>query len=383
MSGVASKRDDFVDSPVSNVSVPGNIPVGPSTLNEESTSFAASSSATGNCAGDSTSNPGSTRTWQQSMRDAIRDLDSLCSHLELNPDRIEAFTPSAREFPIFVPREFLARMKPGDPNDPLLLQVLPRNAERDVHSGFLADPVGDSYVERAPGLLHKYSGRVLLVTTGACAIHCRYCFRRHYPYESAPKSLSQWESALQYIADDSSIHEVILSGGDPLTLVDSKLAELLARLDAIPHLSRLRIHTRLPVVIPQRVDGSFLHLLASSRLSKWIVLHINHANEIDAALMNAVDQLRKAGAILLNQTVLLRGVNDNVIELHRLCETLANNGVMPYYLHQLDRVDGASHFEVDTTTGLELHRQLQASLSGYAVPKYVQEIAGQPNKTTL
>lgn len=323
------------------------------------------------------------RSWQQSMRDAIRDLKGLCNHLKLDPAQLAAFSPGSNEFPIFVPREFLSRMKPGDAADPLLLQVLPRDQER-IHSiGFTTDPVGDSHVERAQGLLHKYSSRVLLVTTGACAIHCRYCFRRHYPYESAPKSVAQWEPALEYIAGDSSIHEVILSGGDPLTLVDAKLSDLARRLDAIPHLKRLRIHTRLPVVIPQRVDETMLQWLSASRLSKWIVLHINHANEIDSALINAVNRLKQAGATLLNQTVLLRGVNDNLDALRSLSESLIDIGVLPYYLHQLDRVEGASHFEVDPAVGLDLHRQLQASLSGYAVPKYVQEIAGQPNKTIL
>jgi EF-P beta-lysylation protein EpmB len=249
--------------------------------------------------------------------------------------------------------------------------------------GFVSDPVGDSQVEVAPGLLHKYQGRVLLITTGACAIHCRYCFRRHYPYSSAPKSLDQWEPALDAIAADASIQEVILSGGDPLSVVDSVLSQLVERLDRISHLKRLRIHTRFPVVIPKRVTSNFLEILTDSRLSKWIVLHINHANEIDNEVIDAVERLRSSGAVLLNQSVLLRGVNDNVESLVELSERLLEVSVLPYYLHQLDPVQSAAHFKVPIDQGKRFVAEMAKQLPGFAVPKYVYEQAGEPNKTLI
>ena len=224
---------------------------------------------------------------------------------------------------------------------------------------------------------------MLLVVSGVCGIHCRYCFRRHYPYETAPKSIERWQPALEYIQSDSSIHEVILSGGDPLTVVDERLSELVERLDAIPHLARMRIHTRLPVVIPQRVNQELCGWLEKSRLSKWVVLHINHSQEIDSHLVDAISRLRRTGAIVLNQAVLLRGINDSTEQLETLCERLVDCGVIPYYLHQLDRVAGATHFESDKEQGLAMMSELAKRLPGYAVPKYVVEIAGEANKTLI
>ena len=317
------------------------------------------------------------------MKRAIRNSTDLCSALNLDINEVKLSVDGESQFPVFVPLEFLRRMNRNDANDPLLLQVLPRTEESVVDPNFEFDPVGDSKVENAPGLLHKYVGRVLLILSGVCGVHCRYCFRRHYPYSLAPKSIERRLPALEYIQNDQSIHEVILSGGDPLTVVDEHLAQLVDRLDAIPHVRRLRIHTRLPVVIPQRVDQSLCDWLEATRLSKWIVLHINHAQELDASLVQAISRLQKTGALVLNQAVLLRGINDSVSQLESLCESLVDLGVMPYYLHQLDRVSGATHFEVERSRGLAIMAELAKRLPGYAIPKYVAEIAGEASKTAV
>jgi EF-P beta-lysylation protein EpmB len=358
-------------------------------------------------------------SWQSSLKSAFRDSGELTEFLELPPEPMALAAgkhclpsepmalatggagtefeiagkskPAANAvgsgnslaFPLFVTREFAGRMRRGDWNDPLLKQVWVDPKEEIVKLGFVSDPVGDSKVEIASGLLHKYHGRVLLVTTGACAIHCRYCFRRHYPYASAPKSINEWEPALVAIQEDSSIEEVILSGGDPLSIVDSVLSQLVERLERIPHLKRLRIHTRFPVVIPSRITSTLLEMLAESRLSKWIVLHINHANEIDDDVFEAVNRLRKSGAVLLNQSVLLRDVNNDLESLVKLSERLLEASVLPYYLHQLDPVQSAAHFEVPITVGKQLIVEMAKRLPGFAVPKYVYEKSGEPNKTAI
>jgi EF-P beta-lysylation protein EpmB len=275
-------------------------------------------------------------------------------------------------------------MRIGDADDPLLRQILPRGEERLQHlPGFAADPVADAAAEIAPGLLHKYAGRALLVTTGACAVHCRYCFRRHYPYDEAPRSLAEWQPALDALAADPSIDEIILSGGDPLTIVDETLAELAERLAAIPHLRRLRIHTRLPIVLPQRVDAALLAWLTGTRLTPWVVLHANHAAELDDEVAHALGRLSRAGVPLLNQAVLLRGVNDSLEALEALCRQLIELRVTPYYLHQLDRVAGAAHFETDEPEGLRWIEQLRSRLPGYAVPTWVREVPGAASKLPL
>ncbi|MCU0711953.1 MAG: EF-P beta-lysylation protein EpmB, partial [Pirellula sp.] len=284
-------------------------------------------------------------------------------------------------FPVFVPLEYLSRIEKGNPKDPLLAQVAPALAEKTSPIGFSKDPVGDSRFEAAPGLIHKYHGRVLLITSGACGIHCRYCFRRHYPYQTAPKSMEQWETSLAYIENDSTISEVILSGGDPLTIVDSLLAELVHRIEQIPHVKRLRIHTRMPVVIPQRVTSELCNILQQSRLAKWVVLHINHAREIDGQVEAAVARLRQSGATVLNQAVLLKGVNDDGPTLVNLCERLVDIQITPYYLNQLDPVSGSSHFNVPIERGIALMQYLQEKLPGYAVPRYVQDAANHDLNT--
>ena len=322
-------------------------------------------------------------SWQQSLRNAIRDPVKLASFLQLPEDWVRRTFAKIPEFPLFVTREFAGRIRPGDTNDPLLRQIVPIRAEQ-IHSAEASqDPVGDAQAQRAAGLLQKYQSRVLMIVSGACAIHCRYCFRRHFPYSEQPSSLAQWEPALDAINQDTSLREVILSGGDPLMVVDGQLAQLVERLAAIVHLKRLRLHTRLPIIIPSRVTDAMLAWLTSSRLTPIVVVHINHAAEIDESTAAALRAMKQAGVTLLNQAVLLRGVNDSLASQLALCEELVDLGVLPYYLHQLDRVDGAMHFEVPISEGLTIIEQLRAQLPGYAVPRYVQEVAGQPHKTIL
>ncbi|MEN1679337.1 MAG: EF-P beta-lysylation protein EpmB [Planctomycetota bacterium] len=322
-------------------------------------------------------------SWRRELAGAVRDPGELCRLLELPNELAEQAIAAAKDFPLLVPRGYVARMRKGDPADPLLRQVLPLDAETRPTPGFLADPVGDAAAERSPGLLHKYRGRVLLVTTGACAVHCRYCFRRHFDYGWSPKGIDAWQPAIEQIEADESLSEVILSGGDPLTLVDETLAKLAERLAAIPHLRRLRVHTRLPVMIPQRVDDALVAWLTGTRLSPVVVLHANHANELDDAVAAACHRLTQAGAVLLNQAVLLRGVNDSADALAELSERLADCRVTPYYLHQLDRVAGAAHFEVPLQRGRQIMAELHRRLPGYLVPRYVQEVAGEPGKTLI
>ncbi len=318
-------------------------------------------------------------SWKEQLRAALRDPAELCRQLEI-PEEIAA---KAGDFPFLVPQPYVDRMKPGDPNDPLLRQVLPVAEEYESVPGFQVDPVNDAQASLEPGLLKKYQGRVLLVVTGACAIHCRYCFRRHYPYSSQAAGPSHWADALQAIADDASIVEVILSGGDPLSLDDSLLKQLVQQIAAIPHVRRLRIHTRLPVILPDRVTDDLLDWLTSDRLTTSMVMHANHANELDTTVQVAFERISAAGVLLLNQAVLLRGVNDTVDAQRDLCERLLEFKTVPYYLHQLDRVAGAAHFEVPVEEGCRLIEQLREELPGYAVPRYVQEVAGEPNKVVL
>ena len=318
--------------------------------------------------------------WKNSLASAIRDPAELIEQLELPPQWLPAAITASRQFPLRVPRGFAARMRKGDPDDPLLLQVLPLHLELETHSGFSTDPVGDLEAMAVPGLLQKYAGRVLLITTGACAIHCRYCFRRHFPYSEAHIDQDTWQRMIDTITKDSSIHEVILSGGDPLSLSDERLLTLITQLERIPHLSRLRLHTRLPVVVPERVTHALLKGLSQLRLQVVMVVHANHANELDGQVNQALQSLRNYGITLLNQTVLLRKINDSAEALTRLSEALFAAGVLPYYLHQLDRVQGAGHFEVNDQRALELLGHCRAHLPGYLVPKLVREVQGLPYK---
>jgi len=322
-------------------------------------------------------------SWQDAFKDSVRDPAELCELLDLPATFAKAARAVDRTFPLFVPRGFVARMRRGDPADPLLRQVLPVDDELQPVKGFVADPVLDAAATRKPGLLQKYHGRALLITTGTCAVHCRYCFRRHFPYGETPRALDAWQPVLEQIAADSSLHEIILSGGDPLSLVDGSLAALVDQLADIEHLRRLRIHTRLPIMIPERVTQYFVEILCGNRLTPIVVMHANHANELNSQVAAAMARLADAGIMLLNQAVLLAGVNDSLDAQVDLCERLVDLRVTPYYLHQLDPVAGAAHFEVPIPVGRQIIQEMRARLPGYAVPRYVQEVPGKANKIVL
>ncbi|MBN8224225.1 MAG: EF-P beta-lysylation protein EpmB [Xanthomonadales bacterium] len=318
--------------------------------------------------------------WQRLWREAVRDPHELLGLLGLEAAAAGISAAAAAQFPLRVPAGFVARMRPGDLADPLLRQVLPVDDEQRIVPGFGLDAVGDGAAKKADGVIHKYRGRALLVATGSCAVNCRYCFRRHFPYAEETAARDGWSAAVAAIAADPSIEEVILSGGDPLSLATPKLAELTAQLARVPHIKRLRIHSRLPIVLPERVDAALLQWLSALPWPRAFVVHANHANEFDASVDAAMAALRGTGAQLLNQAVLLRGVNDSVEALAALCERSFAAGVLPYYLHQLDRVAGTAHFEVPDEQARGLHAALAARLSGYLVPKLVREIPGDTGK---
>jgi len=318
--------------------------------------------------------------WQQRWREAIRDPRELLRQLGLDPVELGVSDEAAGHFAVRVPQGFAARMRHGDRHDPLLRQVLPITDELKIVPGFSLDAVGDGAAKKATGVIQKYRGRALLVTTGSCAINCRYCFRRHFDYGTENAAREGWRDAVDAIAQDPDIDEVILSGGDPLSLATHKLVELTQALRQIPHLRRLRIHSRLPVVLPERVDDELAQWLGSLPWPVAFVIHANHANEFDATVDAAMARLREAGATLLNQAVLLRGVNDSIEALQALSERSFAAGVLPYYLYQVDRVEGVAHFEVGDDTAKDLHAQLTARLSGYLVPKLVREISGDSSK---
>lgn len=326
---------------------------------------------------------GSGERWQGLLADAIRDVDELWRVLKLPVEALPGARAAAGTFRLLVPRGFVARMRPGDLTDPLLRQVLPVGEELLPLPGFTVDPLAESHCAPAPGLLHKYQGRALLVTTGACAVHCRYCFRRHYPYDELPRGRRWWTPAVDHLLAAEDVREVLLSGGDPLTLPDAQLAVLAADLATIPHLRRLRIHSRLPIVLPERVTDEFLAWFTGGRLTPVLVVHANHVNELSPAVVAACRRLRAAGVTLLCQSVLLRGVNDSATALADLSEGLAEAGVVPYYLHLLDRVAGAGHFLIADEEAIGLMRGLAVRLPGYLVPRLVREEPGAPGKTPI
>jgi EF-P beta-lysylation protein EpmB len=327
-------------------------------------------------------------TWQQELAAAITDPAELLRELGLEPSQLDpagiaGLTAAARDFALRVPRPLVSRMRHGDPADPLLRQVLGLGQELADVPGFVADPLKEVSARRAPGLLQKYYGRALLVTTGACAVHCRYCFRRDYDYATDDNGGERWEAALAALSADPSISELILSGGDPLSLSNARLQGLLRRAAENPALRRLRIHTRNPIVLPSRVDAGLLQLLKASPLPVVMVVHVNHAAEIDDSVRGALSALRDAGVTLLNQSVLLAGVNDSAAALELLSTTLFDAGVLPYYLHLLDPVRGAAHFDVPVERAQRLLQTLAARLPGYLVPRLVREEPGRPGKTPV
>lgn len=319
--------------------------------------------------------------WRDQLRSAYTDPATLLQTLGIAVDDSQILKHAP--FPMRVPHALAKRMRPGDINDPILKQVLPMNAETIPQPGYLNDPVGDQASRQSRGVLHKYFGRALLITTGACAVHCRYCFRQHFPYAQEHMGGSFSHEAIEYIANTPTINEVILSGGDPLMLSTKRLAELTDRLAKAKHIQRLRIHTRLPIVLPDRITDELMHWLANLPWPVVMVIHANHAQEFDHEVDTALAKLKHAGVCLLNQAVLLKGVNDEAGELANLMERGFAAGVLPYYLHRLDKVTGAGHFEVTDEAMTEIMHDLRARLSGYLVPKLVAEIAGQLYKVPL
>lgn len=321
--------------------------------------------------------------WPRQLTHAFRDGLALLRYLQLDPSDVDWSIAAAQSFRCLVPLPFARRMRPSDPLDPLLLQVLPTGAELLTDARFTEDPLAEADCQLEPGLLGKYAGRLLITATGACAVHCRYCFRRHYPYARFNPAADRWRAALDRIRARTDCTEVILSGGDPLMLPDPQLDGLLHALARIEHIERLRIHTRMPVVLPARVNAALLETIAALRKPLAIVWHVNHANEIDDEVAAAAAALRQTGATLLNQSVLLRGVNDGVDHLAELSKRIYDCGVLPYYLHLLDRVRGTAHFEVDDASARELELSLRDRLPGYLVPKFVRERPGYRAKQPL
>jgi L-lysine 2,3-aminomutase len=323
------------------------------------------------------------KSWQMLWREAIRDPRELLNILALPHLAMQISDQAAEQFPMRVPRGFIEKMRKGDANDPLLRQILPILDEDLISPSFSLDAVGDAAAKSGTGILHKYQGRALLISTGSCAIHCRYCFRRHFPYAQETAASGEWREAIATLQADNSIEELILSGGDPLSLSTEKLKTLSDGLRSIPHLRRLRIHTRLPVVLPERIDQRFTDWLSSLPWPLVIVIHANHAQELGDDVAHAVARIRSVGAQVLNQAVLLKGVNDSAQAQIQLSKGLFQTGVLPYYLHQLDKVQGAAHFSLSDAQALTIHAEMMRQLPGYLVPKLVREIAGMPSKTPI
>lgn len=322
-------------------------------------------------------------SWQGELKTALRSVDELLRQLDLRPDDLDQPALAEAPFPLRVPLSYVRRMRRGDPHDPLLRQVLPSRAEAEPQPGFIDDPLAERGQAPAPGVIHKYHGRALVIATQACAVHCRYCFRQHFPYADNRLGRDQWQTALDYLAGADDLHEVILSGGDPLSLPNDRLAELIADLEQLPHLTTLRLHSRTPIVLPSRLDAGLLRLLRDTRLKTVLVVHANHGNEINAEVGEALAPLRRDGTLLLNQAVLLAGVNDRLETQVELSHRLFAADVLPYYLHQLDPVRGAAHFDVPDQRAQQLWRQMQAELPGYLLPRLVREVPGDAGKRWL
>lgn len=320
--------------------------------------------------------------WQQQLNNAFKSISALYDYLELDAQAI--FSNEAHlNFPLLVPKSFAERMEKGNANDPLLKQVLPVNEEMQMVAGFGLDPVGDLQAMAETGVIHKYQGRALLINTGSCAIHCRYCFRRNFPYSDFQLGNQKQKQAISYLREQVDISEIILSGGDPLLLSDAKLRTFILEMNEIAHLKRIRIHSRLPIVLPDRISDDLIEALKYSKKQLIMVVHCNHVNELNIEVANVCEKMREAGIILLNQSVLLKEVNDDVFQLAQLSEGLFSLGIMPYYLHLLDKASGTAHFEVSKTVAVLLMQQLQAQLPGYLVPKLVKEEAGKAAKTII
>lgn len=323
-------------------------------------------------------------SWQAQLSKAITSPSALLSELDIPDSYLKGAIAGANDFAIRVPMALIRRIEKGNIHDPILRQILPLSEETALPpKGFVLDPLEENISNTTSGIIHKYNGRVLLITNGTCAVNCRYCFRRHFPYDDNRLNTEEWDAALDYIRARSDINEVILSGGDPLTNNDQRLFTLISAIENIPHVTRLRIHTRLPIVIPDRITKDLVQRLSDSRLAIVTVIHANHANEIDLDVSNALNRLHTAGIHLLNQSVLLKGVNDNPGSLIALSERLFTCHVIPYYLHLLDPVVGAHHFDVDEGTAQTLIAEILKYLPGFLVPKLVREVAGEASKSPI
>ena len=321
--------------------------------------------------------------WLQQVANAVTDLDELLQILCLEKNMLLHRGRDAKHlFSLRVPHQFISLMKKGDPNDPLLLQVITSYQEFDTSPEYSTDPLGEQN-NAIPGLLHKYNNRALLIVKGGCAVNCRYCFRRHFPYQSNQGGRKNWEKAVDYISMHPNLDEVILSGGDPLMAKDRELQWLVEKIESVPHVKRLRIHSRLPIVIPDRITKELCQSLERSRLQIILVTHINHPQEISKALCDGIGRLRSAKVLILNQSVLLRNINDSIATLAELSNSLFDAGILPYYLHMLDRVKGSKHFFVPDGEACSLMKGLLARLSGYMVPKLVREVAGELSKIPI
>ncbi len=324
-----------------------------------------------------------TESWQNQMISAICSVEDLCSALELTADQLSLSTRAQDGFPLLVPRAFVDLMEKGNPRDPLLLQIL-HQREEDFHQpGFTDDPLDEHRFNPLPGVIHKYPGRVLLVVSGKCALNCRYCFRRNFPYDENTPGRADWRRIFRYLEEDSSLTEAILSGGDPLSAPDRHLAWITRNLEAVTHLKRLRIHTRLPVTIPERINGELLDWITGTRLQVHVVFHINHPHEIGENFRRAALKLHYRGIQCLNQSVLLKHINDDINTLVALQERSCEAGILPYYLFCLDRVQGATHFEVEPDRAIDLARQMRECLPGYLVPRLAMENPGAKSKSIL
>ncbi len=321
--------------------------------------------------------------WKQALASAVRDPQQLLSLLDLDEKKYRDQVSFNEKFKLLVPLSYVAKMKKGDWHDPLLRQVLPLKDESIKSFGFLADPVGDLNAEVSSGVLQKYHGRVLLITTGACAIHCRYCFRRHFPYANSVPDKAQWQQTLAGIKRDTTLTEVILSGGDPLMLSDDRLKAMCQDIANIPHITTLRFHTRVPILLPERLTPSFIKWLSALNVKIVMVVHSNHANELDDVFLSVMKNLSAIGVVLLNQSVLLKSINDDVNKLMLLSQRLFDCGILPYYLHQLDKVQGAAHFDVSNKVMRKLQQQLRERLPGYLMPRFVREVSGERYKLPL
>jgi EF-P beta-lysylation protein EpmB len=316
-------------------------------------------------------------SWQHELNHLVTDPRELIESLQLGEQWLAPAIAAAKAFPLRATQSYVDRIEPGQPDDPLLRQILPLHAELQENENYSVDPLGEQQANKAPGLIHKYHGRVLLVFAPQCAINCRYCFRRHFDYKGNTPSRQQWQQAIEYIRQNQSIDEVILSGGDPLVVADKHLSWLIDELNGILHVQRLRIHSRLPVVLPQRITPELLALLKNSRLDCVMVIHCNHPQELSGEVVDTLQTMRDQGLALLNQSVLLRGVNNDSRTLIKLSKQLFTVGVLPYYLHTLDKIAGAAHFDLSDQEIKNLYRSLLKKLPGYLVPKLVKEVQGK------